>query len=973
MPSSTRMSIIAAAGLAATVAASVRAQISTFTGGSPIDPINWCDPLNWFPADIPADGNTINVPGGELANMAGCSGSLMRILGPINASGTIRFYTPVTFAGGGTVNNPVFEFSTTPVPVGGALAITGPNAIWQGGIFSGGALHNSGSLLVERSFISGRTSPRELTNGCEFTNAGTMRLRQGFKINDTSVYRNEGVLTCEQSCTIGRDNGTGTLYNESQIDVPAGQSLSLTCGLFSTRQLHSEGTLTVQAEATVQGMDVAGGGTIRFLAFQNQPVVLAAAQYSGEGNIQLSDGLFQFGNVSARVTGPNGRGLWFATPRSIDVSNGRISVSGESSHPGLLTWSGGTINGMNGNRQFPHIDIYDGGQLNIVSSPGFSGGGDAVGVYFSIGAYVYQSATARLLSGSRMMVHLGGSYVLSHTTLSGDGTNLLDIAGRLEVNPPFDTSGATAFLNGVNTHLGGTSVTVVHRNDFITSSSPIELDGTALVYIERGARWRALGPTNAGNGTPQITGEGIFELGTGQFLTLSGGTLALNTSNDPAYGFKQFGTVRGQGDPGHIENNGAWEWRSGAIDFPNGQTGVYNNGLFIADCGSCQLRSDFTNNDLVRVLDTLVLAVPGVEFNNDADIELYGNITDPTSAHEGVLSNEGEIVKLGTNFSQISTTFDNWGTLRVSEGTLALLSPILQYANGTLSGGNWIVESAATLSTPGIAINVVDADVTIEYGGSWPQFLPRENHGSISISRIYNAPAGFENLSELNIASSAAMIMSPNYGFRQISGRTSVHAGAQLSSQLPVLINGGVLGGTGTVAAPVVNSGGTVSPGLSPGTLTINGPFNQSQGGGTLEIELAGPAQALRDLLVVNGPATLGGTLRVSLLDGYSPALGDTFTILTAASIQGDFATIVPPATGLPSGVNLSVVRTATSIALRITCPADFNADSAVDFFDYLDFVQAFAESSLLADFNDDSVIDFFDYLDFVSAFSGGC
>jgi hypothetical protein len=54
-------------------------------------------------------------------------------------------------------------------------------------------------------------------------------------------------------------------------------------------------------------------------------------------------------------------------------------------------------------------------------------------------------------------------------------------------------------------------------------------------------------------------------------------------------------------------------------------------------------------------------------------------------------------------------------------------------------------------------------------------------------------------------------------------------------------------------------------------------------------------------------------------------------------------------------------------------CPADFNRDSVPDFFDYLDFVIAFAASDSRADFNADTIIDFNDYLDFVSAFAAGC
>ena len=54
-------------------------------------------------------------------------------------------------------------------------------------------------------------------------------------------------------------------------------------------------------------------------------------------------------------------------------------------------------------------------------------------------------------------------------------------------------------------------------------------------------------------------------------------------------------------------------------------------------------------------------------------------------------------------------------------------------------------------------------------------------------------------------------------------------------------------------------------------------------------------------------------------------------------------------------------------------CPADFNTDDAVNFFDYLDFVDAMSTGSVIADFNHDLSIDFFDYLDFVDRFSAGC
>ncbi len=65
-----------------------------------------------------------------------------------------------------------------------------------------------------------------------------------------------------------------------------------------------------------------------------------------------------------------------------------------------------------------------------------------------------------------------------------------------------------------------------------------------------------------------------------------------------------------------------------------------------------------------------------------------------------------------------------------------------------------------------------------------------------------------------------------------------------------------------------------------------------------------------------------------------------------------------------------SVTSSPASLAV---CLGNFNCDGAVDFFDYLDFVGAFAAQSPSSEFNQDGVIDFFDYLDFVQAFTEGC
>jgi hypothetical protein len=57
-------------------------------------------------------------------------------------------------------------------------------------------------------------------------------------------------------------------------------------------------------------------------------------------------------------------------------------------------------------------------------------------------------------------------------------------------------------------------------------------------------------------------------------------------------------------------------------------------------------------------------------------------------------------------------------------------------------------------------------------------------------------------------------------------------------------------------------------------------------------------------------------------------------------------------------------------------CPADFNCDGFLDFFDYDAFVECFETEVCggnTADFNNDGFVDFFDYDAFVGAFEAGC
>ena len=232
----------------------------------------------------------------------------------------------------------------------------------------------------------------------------------------------------------------------------------------------------------------------------------------------------------------------------------------------------------------------------------------------------------------------------------------------------------------------------------------------------------------------------------------------------------------------------------------------------------------------------------------------------------------------------------------------------------------------------------------------------------------------------LTILTSSATDSSPVTGFYdlQLNSRTAptqlglTDFRAALTENLILNVNLGLLGRFNSNAnnlvlfyanpptlfgpTPVTAGAFTLTdmPVLSTGTLAYNATgfvCTQMQASNLLcvdNINLADqPASAQTmgaSLAVVSGVATITASINSTQpLDPANPALGSiniTGTLVASGPIQ---------------------------------CPADFNADNAVDFFDYLDFVQAFATSGPGADFNSDGVVDFFDYLDFVAAFAEGC
>jgi hypothetical protein len=280
----------------------------------------------------------------------------------------------------------------------------------------------------------------------------------------------------------------------------------------------------------------------------------------------------------------------------------------------------------------------------------------------------------------------------------------------------------------------------------------------------------------------------------------------------------------------------------------------------------------------------------------------------------------GTLGTSGTTTANGGITFSGNGDIYLSTGTLSI--PLGQTAAFTTSGASpsFYMGSGATVTNAGTWNLQNDASVQ-NNGGSAGTFTNSglfEKTGGTTTSTI-SVP--FNNTG--TVSANTANLSFTN-SFTQTAGNTFLNGGTIQTSN-PLSIQGGTVTGTGTItgtgSATISNSGGTLSPGVGTtvGSIALasgsSGAYSQGAAG-SFNVKLGGTGAGQYDTLGATGAAALSGTLNGTLINGYTPALNDTMTILTAGSVSGKYSTTNLPS--LATGLQWKVTYNPASVVLTV-------------------------------------------------------
>ncbi|MFN3168862.1 MAG: beta strand repeat-containing protein [Phycisphaeraceae bacterium] len=431
------------------------------------------------------------------------------------------------------------------------------------------------------------------------------------------------------------------------------------------------------------------------------------------------------------------------------------------------------------------------------------------------------------------------------------------------------------------------------------------------------------GTSDGATGIMTVSNGGYVSSGAqayvGHFTSSFGtATLESNTANPSVWDIGGELTLAGTESSSSLSGNGILNLNTGGVVNIASNLRVRNLGDVNLSGGTLNIGGDLVLTDPGS---TINFAFGKIGFTDPAGTTLSPNELERLLALGG-----GNRPTLFTNMElAIAGTANLGGPLRINGGTLTVgaLTPAsfvqLDFDAGTFN----LTDSGLPINASGpLGKDVtIGASQTLNVGQTVSVF----NGSSLTVVGGFSAGA-------LEVAGAVTFI-DATPGTKVVGGLVRGIGNGTLTVVGDVQFNGAILDIDRFYGPGNVIIGGDYAPGASPAQVQFDGGFGVATTG-VVEIEIGGTTPGSEyDQLVIAGDADLGGTLELVLIDGFTPTLGQSFTVLTSAGLNGtSFDAVVGSLIG--SGLALEVGYTTTDVVLSVVdaaLPGDTDGDGDID------------------------------------------
>ena len=332
-------------------------------------------------------------------------------------------------------------------------------------------------------------------------------------------------------------------------------------------------------------------------------------------------------------------------------------------------------------------------------------------------------------------------------------------------------------------------------------------------------------------------------------------------------------------------------------------------------------------------------------------------------------------------------------TVRIQDGPFGQDSLLLETEINILHGGQFVADEvtmdensnvtvmgvsdtgAASRLTTNRTLNVREGSVILSEGAEMVTQSAWIGNGRVLLGSDSRMPASWIASNDVVVTTHGSLYLRENTyaSFTNLGinegGRVQVFENAKLNADRMSVSEEFVFGnpytdglaGTfevRTFEGDLANVNGVVAPGPGAGLTSVTGKYTQYSDA-NLSMEVGGLTGGSEfDVLNVGGHASLrGGDLELSLLDGYQPSGSDTFSILRAAIITGEFDNVA-------HGERLETLDGGGSFVVNYGVASPFDIDEVV----LSDFLSL---AGLTGDFNADGMLDAMD-IDLLGGAVGG-